>query len=185
MQRVRLGRRIDVATRGHSARPSPRGCTSVPPDPTAPGNASIRPNQLPPPAFCPTGKGSRGEQGRRVSALRTTVPRDGAHVWRPRRAGYPIPHGAGLAAAGRCDRTRAETTHSPTATADSAHGRQEGIGGSNQTALPRRWRPLILQRGAHRVPGERVPSHGVSSRSPSSSWRDAPPCARPAPARSA
>ena len=38
----------------------------------------------------------RGEQGRRVSASRTTVPGDGAHVWRPRRAGYPRPHGGGL-----------------------------------------------------------------------------------------
>jgi hypothetical protein len=34
MQRVRLGRCIDVATRGRSAHPSPRGCTSTPPDPT-------------------------------------------------------------------------------------------------------------------------------------------------------
>jgi hypothetical protein len=34
MQRVRLGRCIDVATRGRSAHPSPRGCTSTPPDAT-------------------------------------------------------------------------------------------------------------------------------------------------------
>jgi hypothetical protein len=32
-----------------------------------------------------TARGSRGEQGRRVSASRTTVLRDGAHVWRPPR----------------------------------------------------------------------------------------------------
>jgi hypothetical protein len=31
-----------------------------------------------------------GEQGRRVSASRTTVLRDGAHVWRSRRAGHDL-----------------------------------------------------------------------------------------------
>jgi len=99
--------------------------------PNGPWNASIRLNHLPPPAFGRLADGrarsSRGEQGRRVSASRTTVLRDGAKVWRPRRAGYPIPHGADLAAAGRYDRTRAETAHSPTATASSAQKRQEGI----------------------------------------------------------
>ena len=130
MQRVRLGRRTDVATWGI---PHTRHLADA---------RRCRPTHQPPGTFDQaepitaasvwsssrrTGKGSRGEQGRRVSASRTTVLRDGAKVWRPRRAGYPIPHGAGLAAAGRYDRTRAETAHSPTATASSAQKRQEGI----------------------------------------------------------
>src|SRR5215813_2784647 len=45
-------------------------------------------------------RGGRGEQGRRVSATRTTVPRDGGRVQRPRSADFPILHGAGLAAVG-------------------------------------------------------------------------------------
>jgi len=109
----------------------PALCTSVPPDPAAP---SERIDQAEPITAASvwsfsrrTGKGSRGEQGRRVLASRTTVLRDGAQVWRPRRAGYPISHGARLAAAGRYDRPRAEATHSPTATASSAQKRQEGI----------------------------------------------------------
>src|SRR5262249_26700900 len=124
---------------GAFRQPSPRGCTSVPPDPTAPRNASIRPNQLPPPAFGRLADGrarvvamSRADEYRRRAQQClescTTVPRDGAHVWRPRCAGYPSPHGAGLAAVGRYDRTRAEkATHRPTATASSAQKRREGI----------------------------------------------------------
>jgi hypothetical protein len=46
------------------------------------------------------GQQDRGEQGRRVSASRTTVLRDGEHVWRSRRAGCLIPYGASVAAAG-------------------------------------------------------------------------------------
>src|SRR5215831_15338824 len=38
----------------------PALCTSVPPDPTAPRNASIRPNQLPPPAFRRLSDGRQG-----------------------------------------------------------------------------------------------------------------------------
>src|SRR5215831_15953734 len=67
---------------GHSAHPPPRGRTSVPPDQQPPGSP-IRPNQLRPPAFRladEQARGSRGEQGRRVSAPGTTVPRDGGHV---------------------------------------------------------------------------------------------------------
>jgi hypothetical protein len=45
-------------------------------------------------------RGGRGEQGRPVSATRTTMPRDGGRVQRPRSAGFPILHGAGLAAVG-------------------------------------------------------------------------------------
>ena len=82
----------------------PALCASVPPDNSPPERfdqaepitaASVSSSSR------RTGKDSRGEQGRRVSASRTTVLRDGAKVWRPRRAGYSIPHGAGLAAAGR------------------------------------------------------------------------------------
>ena len=51
------------------------------------------------------------------------MPRDGAHVWRPRRADYPVPYGAGLVAVSRCERTRAETTDIPTATATPVQGR--------------------------------------------------------------
>src|SRR6516162_2323492 len=77
-----------------------------------------------------TGKGSRGEQGRRVSASCTTVPGDGAHVWRPRGAGYPSPHGGGLAAVGgeKCAQTNPASI--PTTTADSAQGRRQRVGRS-------------------------------------------------------
>jgi len=103
MQRVRLGRRTDVATWGI---PHTRHLADA---------RRCRPTQQPPGTFdraepitaasvCSssrrTGKGNRGEQGRRVSASRTTVLRDGAHVWRPPRAGHPSPHGAGVAAVG-------------------------------------------------------------------------------------
>ena len=69
----------------------------------------------------------RGEQGRRVPASRARLPRDGAHIWRPRRADYTIPHGTGLAAAGRRDRVRAEASHSPASATDSAQGRRQSI----------------------------------------------------------
>ena len=47
-QGARLGRRIDVATRGRPRTSSPRRCTSVPPDPPAPrgGDLEERPQWL-------------------------------------------------------------------------------------------------------------------------------------------
>ena len=42
-----------------------------------------------------TGGDDRDTQGRRLSAPRTTVPRDGEHVSRARSAGCPLPHGRG------------------------------------------------------------------------------------------
>src|SRR5262245_25548247 len=63
---------------------TPRRLTSVPPDP--PMNVSSRPNQFEPPAFVTyrtNGQRDRGEQGRRVSASRTTVLRDDARSYGP------------------------------------------------------------------------------------------------------
>ena len=133
MQRVRLGRRTDVATWGI---PHTRHLADA---------RRCRPTHQPPGTFDQaepitsasvwsssrrTGKGSRGEQGRRVSASRTTVLRDGAHVWRPRRAGCPLPHGKGLAAVGgeKCAQTNPASI--PATTADSAQGRRQRVGRS-------------------------------------------------------
>src|SRR5262249_36864975 len=131
MQRMHLGRCTDVATWGIPTTVTSRMHVGA----ARPNSPSERIDQAEPITAASvwsfsrrTGKGSRDEQGRRVSASCTTVPRDGAHVWRPRCAGYPSPHGAGLAAVGRYDRTRAEkATHRPTATASSAQKRREGI----------------------------------------------------------
>ena len=60
----------------------------------------LKPNAVGGVGLANAGAMGRGEQGRRVSASHTTVPGDGAHVWGPRRAGHPIPHGGGLAAIG-------------------------------------------------------------------------------------
>ncbi len=53
-----------------------------------------------------TGGDDRDTQGRRLSAPRTTVPRDGEHVSRARSAGCPLPHGRRLAALGGSLRKR-------------------------------------------------------------------------------
>src|SRR5262249_53209388 len=92
-----------------------------------------------------------GKQGRRVSASRTTVPRVGAHVWRPRRAGYPVPHGSGMAAVSRFDCTSAAATYNPTATATPAYGRGQVSRASCASAGARWSRAIFALRGEDKV----------------------------------
>src|SRR5215472_7547539 len=100
-----------------------------------------------------------GKQGRRVSASGATVPRVGAHVWRPRRAGYPVPHGSGMAAVSRFDCTSAEATHRPTATATPAYGRgqvsREARSDANTCALAAFWQDRRVARTAASDPHRR------------------------------
>src|SRR5215471_7439143 len=133
MQRMHLGRCTDVATWGIPTTVTSRMHVGA----ARPNSPRERIDQAEPITAASvwsssrrTGKGSRGEQGRRVSASRTTVLRDGAHVWRPRRAGCPLPHGGGLAAVGgeKCAQTNPASI--PATTADSAQGRRQRVGRS-------------------------------------------------------